>query len=250
MEDLQSLCDAFRGCHAVFHTSSFIDPHGISGYSEQKVFLETEVARTVMEACAKAAYIKRCVFTSSLLASIWRNENIDGIIDDSCWSSEEFCRENKLWLALGKTKAEKVAWMKAKELKVNLVTVCPGLLMAPTFPNSHIQTSIPYLKGGQMMLQQGCLAIAEVEKVAKAHVSVYEGMNYGASGRYLCFDGVVRRQQEAIELEKGLKMTGFLLGERHVVLSEEDEEEIPIKISNSKLAALLNKINQRLPCKT
>lgn len=33
MEDLQSLCDAFRGCHAVFHTSSFIDPHGVSGYS-------------------------------------------------------------------------------------------------------------------------------------------------------------------------------------------------------------------------
>jgi hypothetical protein len=33
MKDLDSLCDAFSGCHAVFHTSSFIDPHGISGYS-------------------------------------------------------------------------------------------------------------------------------------------------------------------------------------------------------------------------
>lgn len=33
MQDLGSLCDAFRGCHAVFHTSSFIDPHGVSGYS-------------------------------------------------------------------------------------------------------------------------------------------------------------------------------------------------------------------------
>lgn len=33
IEDSESLCDAFRGCHAVFHTSSFIDPHGISGYS-------------------------------------------------------------------------------------------------------------------------------------------------------------------------------------------------------------------------
>lgn len=33
MKDLESLCDAFRGCHAVFHTSSFVDPHGISGYS-------------------------------------------------------------------------------------------------------------------------------------------------------------------------------------------------------------------------
>ena len=33
MGDLDSLCDAFRGCHAVFHTSSFIDLHGASGYS-------------------------------------------------------------------------------------------------------------------------------------------------------------------------------------------------------------------------
>ncbi|KAE8713349.1 putative endo-1,3(4)-beta-glucanase 2-like [Hibiscus syriacus] len=228
MGDLQSLCDAFRGCHAVFHTSSFIDPHGISGYSEQMVFVETEVARTVVEACARAAYVKRCVFTSSLIASIWRNGNMDGVIEESCWSSEEFCRENK-------TKAEKVAWMKAKELKVNLVTVCPGLLMAPTFPNA-----LPYLKGGQTMLQQGCLAIAEVKKVAKAHVKVYEGMDYGACGRYFCFDGVVRRLEEAIELENGLKIAGLLLGD--VVLSD---EEIPIKISNSKLAALLDKASQR-----
>ncbi|KAE8708042.1 putative isoprenylcysteine alpha-carbonyl methylesterase ICMEL1 [Hibiscus syriacus] len=39
MGDLQSLCDAFRGCHAVFHTSSFIDPHGISGYSVPRLHL-------------------------------------------------------------------------------------------------------------------------------------------------------------------------------------------------------------------
>ncbi|KAK8532253.1 hypothetical protein V6N13_131591 [Hibiscus sabdariffa] len=243
MSDLQSLCDAFRGCHAVFHTSSFIDPHGISGYSEQMVFLETEVARSVVEACAKTAYVKRCIFTSSLVASIWRNQNTDRIIDESCWSSEEFCRENKLWLALGKTKAEKVAWMKAKELKVNLVTVCPGLLMAPTFPNA-----IPYLKGGQKMLEQGCLAIAEVKKVAKGHVKVYEGMDHGASGRYFCFDEVVRRVEEAIELENGLKMPGFLLGGRHVGAVQ--DEEIPIKISNSKLSALLDIASQRLSCNT
>lgn len=31
--DVDGLCDAFRGCHAIFHTSSFVDPHGISGYS-------------------------------------------------------------------------------------------------------------------------------------------------------------------------------------------------------------------------
>jgi hypothetical protein len=55
--------------------------------------------------------------------------------------------QEQLWLALGKTRAEKVAWRKARELKVNLVSLCPGLLMAPSFPNSHPETSIPYLKG-------------------------------------------------------------------------------------------------------
>ncbi|KAK6266484.1 hypothetical protein QUC31_017321 [Theobroma cacao] len=250
IEDSESLCDAFRGCHAVFHTSSFIDPHGISGYSEQMAFLETEGAGNVMKACAKAAYIKRCIFTSSLLASIWRNDNIDRTIDESCWSSEEFCRENKLWLALGNTKAEKVAWMKAGELKVKLVTLCPGLLMAPTFPTAHKETSIPYLKGGQIMLQQGYLAISDVKKVAEAHVHVYEAMDYGASGRYFCFERVVKRLNEAIELENGLKMQGLLSGERHGLLSEDEGEEIPSKISNSKLATLLFQASQRLSCKS
>jgi hypothetical protein len=43
--------------------------------------------------------------------------------------------------------AEKAAWSKSKEMEVELVTVCPGLLMAPSFPNAHRETSIPYLKG-------------------------------------------------------------------------------------------------------
>lgn len=31
--DVESLCAAFRECHGVFHTSSFTDPAGLSGYS-------------------------------------------------------------------------------------------------------------------------------------------------------------------------------------------------------------------------
>ena len=30
MGGIDSLCDAFRGCHAIFHTSSFVDRHGVS----------------------------------------------------------------------------------------------------------------------------------------------------------------------------------------------------------------------------
>jgi uncharacterized protein YbjT (DUF2867 family) len=38
MGDIDSLCNAFRGCHAIFHTSSFIDPHGVSGYSVSLIY--------------------------------------------------------------------------------------------------------------------------------------------------------------------------------------------------------------------
>lgn len=50
-------------------------------------------------------------------------------------------------VALGKTISEKVSWRKSKEVKVELVTLCPGLIMAPAFPNAHKETSVPYLKG-------------------------------------------------------------------------------------------------------
>ena len=59
-------------------------------------FLETEAARNVIEACCRAAYVKRCIFTSSLLASIWTDDDRTGIIDESCWSDEEFCRDRKV----------------------------------------------------------------------------------------------------------------------------------------------------------
>ncbi|KAL3526679.1 hypothetical protein ACH5RR_011335 [Cinchona calisaya] len=243
MGDAESLCDAFRGCHAIFHTSSFIDPRGVTGYTERMAFLETEGARNVIEACGRAAYVKRCIFTSSLLATIWTgNENIGPVkIDESCWSNEEFCRENKLWLALGKTRSEKVAWRRSRELKVNLVTLCPGLLMAPSFPNAHIETSIPYLKGGQIMLKQGILATEDVNKVAEAHVFVYEDMDYGACGRYICYGKIITRLEEAIQLESRLKMHGLLSGE--------NDEIIPPNLSNSKLTRLLDRASRRVSCK-
>lgn len=240
MGDMESLCQAFRGCHAVFHSSSSIDPHGISGYNEPMAFLEREWARNVVEACGKAAYVKRCIFTSSLLASIWRGDDVNGIVDDSSWSSEDYCRENKLWLALGKTTAEKVAWEKSKELRVNLVTICPGLLG---------ETCLPYLKGGRIMLERGVLAVANVKKVAEAHVLLYEAMDHGACGRYLCYENVLRRLSEAIELERKMKMPGLLSGGGQVALLENVDREIQCNISNSKLVRVLLQASKYISCK-
>lgn len=250
MVDLHSLCDAFRGCHAIFHTSAFIDPSGISGYTERTAFLETEGARNVIEACNRSAYVKRCIFTSSLLASVWKGENMEQVMmmDETSWSNEEFCRQHKLWLALGKTRAEKVAWRRARELKVNLVTICPGLLMAPSFPNAHPETSIPYLKGGRTMLQQGVLATEDASKVAEAHVRVYEDMDYGACGRYICYGRIIKRLEEALQIENELKLHGLLSGETSNVIMETHHSPTTI-ISNTRLTKLLARPSRHVPCR-
>lgn len=67
-----------------------------SAIQEQMAFLEAEAARNVIEACGRAAYAKRCIFTSSLLAAIWTGDNENKIIDEFSWTNEEFCRENKV----------------------------------------------------------------------------------------------------------------------------------------------------------
>lgn len=249
MGDLDSLCNAFRGCHVVFHTSSFIDPRGISGYTERMAFLEAEAAKNVIEVCGRAAYVKRCIFTSSLLACIWKGNDLSNLIDESSWSDEAFCRENKLWLALAKTRAEKAAWRKAREMKVKLVTLCPGLLMAPSFPNAHLETSLPYLKGGHFMLRERLLATEDVSKVAEAHIYVYEDMDYGACGRYICYGKIVGTLEEAIQLENGLNMHGQLSGDQSPLAVAVDNDEIPPRIIKSKLSRLLVRASQRLSCK-
>lgn len=104
--------------------------------------------------------------------------------------------------------------------------------------------------GGRMMLQRGVLATNDISKVAKAHVHVYEEMDYGACGRYFCFERVVRRLDEAIQLENNLKMHGQLSGGGNLPSStQETDGEIQISLSNSKLAKLMLRASQRSSCK-
>lgn len=94
------------------------------------------------------------------------------------------------------------------------------------------------------MLEHGHLAVEDAKKAAEAHVYVYEAMDYGASGRYLCYGKVVRKMSEAIELENGLKIHDLLSGGRHEAL----DEEIHSMLSNAKLVRLIRG-SQKLSCK-
>lgn len=209
--DIDSLCRAFDGCIGVFHTSSFIDPAGLSGYNQHMAELEARTAERVIEACVRTPSVRKCVFTSSLLACVWRqssplNQQLTRfIVDENCWSDEGLCRDKKLWFALSKMMAEKAVWRAARGRNLKMVSVCPALLTGPSFRRRNSTASIAYLKGAQELFTDGLLATVDVNKAAEAHVCVYEAISSGAAcGRYLCFDHVIRRVEEVVELERQL----------------------------------------------
>ncbi|CAO1945277.1 unnamed protein product [Urochloa humidicola] len=204
--------------------------------------LEAQAAERVIEACVRTESVRKCVFTSSLLACVWRHNyphdrRFPTIIDENCWSDESFCRDNKLWFALGKTAAEKAAWRAARGRDLKLVTICPALVTGPGFRRRNSTASIAYLKGARAMLADGLLATANVETVAEAHVRAYEAMGDNtAGGRYICYDHVVQRPEEFAELERQLGLPGGAAAAQ----AAGDDRPARFELCKRKLARLMS----------
>lgn len=206
--------------------------------------MEAKAAEQVIEACVRTESVRKCVFTSSLLACVWRqnyphDRRFPTIIDENCWSEESFCRDNKLWFALGKTAAEKTAWRAARGRDLKLVTVCPALVTGPGFRRRNSTASIAYLKGARAMLADGLLATASVETVAEAHVRVYEAMGDNtAGGRYICYDHVVKRPEEFAELERQLGIPRRAAAE--AAAQDSGDRPARFELCRQKLARLMS----------
>lgn len=107
------------------------------------------------------------------------------------------------------------------------------------------------------MLQKGVLATEDASNVAEAHVLVYEDMDYGACGRYICYGRIIKRLEEAIQLENELKLPGLLSGEETnnaiIDLSRRvtETQYSPSNnvISNVRLTKLLARASRHVPCR-
>ncbi|KAM7506621.1 hypothetical protein LguiA_017074 [Lonicera macranthoides] len=243
LNETESLLEAIDGCSGVFHTSAFIDPAGLSGYSKSMAEIEVKAAEKVIEACASTQSVRKCVFTSSLLACTWQDNSLSSItpvIDHDSRSNESFCIEKKLWYALGKLKAEKTAWRIAEERGLRLTTICPGLITGPNFFPRNPTSTVAYLKGAQEMYANGLLAVVDVNRLAEAHVRVFEAMNRTAFGRYICFDKVIGCEDEVEKLEQE---TGIQINT--ISRNMADNLRTRFKLSNMKLQRLMSSRTQR-----
>ncbi|KAI4330019.1 hypothetical protein MLD38_028333 [Melastoma candidum] len=187
--DYGSLKDAIHGCQGVFHTASPVtdDP-------EEMVEPAVNGTRNVMRAAAEAG-VRRVVFTSSIGAvTMDPNRGPDVVVDESCWSDLEFCKNTKNWYCYGKVAAEQAAWEEAKEKGVDLVVINPVLVLGPllqTQVNASILHILKYLTGSAKTYANSVQAYVHVRDVALAHILVFETPS--ASGRYLCGESVLHR---------------------------------------------------------
>ncbi|KAL0425151.1 UNVERIFIED_CONTAM: Cinnamoyl-CoA reductase 1 [Sesamum radiatum] len=195
LNDYESLREAINGCDGVFHTASPVtdDP-------EQMVEPAVNGARNVIRAAAEAK-VRRVVLTSSIGAVYMDpNRDPDKVVDETCWSDLDFCKNTKNWYCYGKAVAEQAAWETAKEMEVDMVVINPVLVLGPLLQptvNASVLHILKYLTGSAKTYANSVQAYVHVKDVALAHILLFETPS--ASGRYLCAESVLHRG-EVVEI--------------------------------------------------
>ncbi|RWR75461.1 cinnamoyl-CoA reductase [Cinnamomum micranthum f. kanehirae] len=228
--DFESLREAIKGCDGVFHTAS-----PVTDNPDEMVEPAVNGTKYVIHAAAEAG-VRRIVFTSSIGAVYMDpNRSPDVVVDESCWSDLEFCKNTKNWYCYGKAVAEQAAWEAARDRGVDLVVVTPVLVLGPFLQptvNASIVHILKYLTGSAKTYANSIQAYVHVKDVAMAHILVFE--NPSASGRYLCAERVLHRGDVVQILSK-------LFPEYPIPTKCSDEvnpRKKPYKFSNQRLKDL------------
>jgi nucleoside-diphosphate-sugar epimerase len=225
--DYQTIADALKGCSGLFY--SYEPPQDQPDYDEFMAEMEARAAHNMLEACAQTETIDKVVFTSSATAVVWRDDvkSIPSDLDEKYWADINFCRKFKLWHGLSKTVAEKAAWALAMDRGVTMVSINAGLLLGPDLTLSN-----PYLKGAAEMYEDGVFVTVDLNFLIDAHICVFEDIS--SYGRHICFNHVINRHEDAMELAKML-----MPSTPSPPQSEEDTRIILQKISNKKLNKIM-----------
>ncbi|KAB5573118.1 hypothetical protein DKX38_000312 [Salix brachista] len=236
--DYESLKEAIQGCDGVFHTASpaIEDP-------EQMMEPAVTGTKNVMMAAAEAK-VRRVVITSSIGAVYMDpNRSPDVVVDESCWSDLEYCKNTKNFYCYGKTVAEQGAWDLAKKKGVDLVVVNPVVVIGPLLQPTVNATTIhilKYLNGAVRTYANAVQGYVHVRDVALAHIVVFETPS--AAGRYICSERVLHRGEVVEILAK-------FFPEYPIPTKCSDEKnprKQPYKFTNQKIKNLADPKNSHL----
>ncbi|VAI22534.1 unnamed protein product [Triticum turgidum subsp. durum] len=196
--DCDSLRAAFDGCHGVFHVASPVSN------DVELMPVAVEGTRNVVNAAADMG-VRRLVFTSTYGAVHMNpNRSPDTVLDETCWSDYEFCKQTGNFYCCAKMMAEMAATEEATRRGLQLVVVVPpmtiGPMLQPSLNGSNYHV-VKYLMGTKKAYPNAVAIYADVRDVVRAHLLVYE--HHHAHGRYVCF-GTALHRSCFLQLLRGL----------------------------------------------
>ncbi|KAI4366254.1 hypothetical protein MLD38_022149 [Melastoma candidum] len=185
--DYDSLLRAIKGCAGVFHLASPVYPPNVVDQEVDVIEPAVKGTVNVLNACVEAK-VKRVIVVSSA-AAVANNPNWpkDRVMDETCWSDNDFQRKNERWYAISKTLSESKAVEFGKKGILDVVTVCPTVCLGPILQstiNSSSEVLINLLKEGEEERENMLRRIVDVRDVADALLLTYEEPE--CEGRYIC----------------------------------------------------------------
>uniref|UniRef100_A0A0D3GX09 NAD-dependent epimerase/dehydratase domain-containing protein n=1 Tax=Oryza barthii TaxID=65489 RepID=A0A0D3GX09_9ORYZ len=131
--DYGSVAAAIAGCDGVFHVASPVTS-GRPTNPEVDIIATAVTGTLNVLRASREAKVKRVVVVSSVVA-VFNNPNwpTGEPFNEDSWSDEETCRKNEEWYPyyLSKTLAEREAFEYAAKTGMDIVTICPALIMGP-----------------------------------------------------------------------------------------------------------------------
>ncbi|KAG0467384.1 hypothetical protein HPP92_018353 [Vanilla planifolia] len=185
--DYEALLSAVQGCEGLFHVACPVPYHELLDPESEVIAPAITGTLNVLKACSEVG-VRRVVVVSSVM-SVMKNPKWpkDEVMDESCWTDEEYYRNIKGWYGLAKTLAERAAWEYAGKTGLNMVTVCPAMVLGPLLQPTVNATSLfllDIIKGPPKPLPNRFLHFVDARDLADALLLVYEKPQ--SSGRYIC----------------------------------------------------------------
>ncbi|CAA7397994.1 unnamed protein product [Spirodela intermedia] len=185
--DYESLSAAIAGCEGVFHAACPVPLGKTLDPEVEMVAPALSGTLNVLKACSEAK-VRRVVVVSSVMAASEDPDAPPGkITDESNWSSKEYYKTTENWYFYSKTLSEQKALEFSKENGLDVVTICPSLIIGPMLQptvNASSMYIIKTLKGERETMMNRMEAIIDVRDLADALFLIYEKPE--ARGRYIC----------------------------------------------------------------
>ncbi|XP_048543777.1 cinnamoyl-CoA reductase 1-like [Triticum urartu] len=233
--DYAGVAYAVSGCGGVFHVASPVPADKPQNPEVEVLAPAVRGTQNVLKACHQAKVGRVVVVSSAAAVAMNPGFPRDAVLDEDAWSDEDHCRTTGMWYALSKTLAEREALAYAEKTGLDVVTVCPPLVLGPLLQrvaNTSSLVLVNLLKGDRDTVEDKARNAVDVRDLADALVLAYETPE--ASGRYIC--GAYRKKlSEMVDIVKSFypdltRPMKFVEGEEERMMSSKKLQALGWKL--------------------